>query len=453
MKAALALTLVLLCRCAGAAGPDAEYPDPVGTTSPSKMAYPEPVGPVGSVRATGPVAPNDPGVAAGPDVPSAESAPGAPPDAPPMPTGEPDAYADTDPSALTDFRSALDAYGQWVDDPLYGTVWVPSPSLVGSDFTPYVSDGYWAYDDDYVWVSNYAWGWAPFHYGRWIYARSASWEWIPGRTYGGAWVSWRYSSALGLVGWSPLTPTWGWHGGVAVGLGSVPPAQVAVVGERDLFARSLTSHLVVGGLAHNPAVQMPPYSRRAPGVTFGSAPPGGPPPSVLHLSAAEVVRVTPSSARGLMLARSFGRPSMAMPLGASAPRRPEVVQPSAETRLPYGGPRVLGSRGRTSVTLGFRRETSFSSPLPERSSGPVVYRGGAPPAVGAGVYGSAGGSGSAASSGPAGPYGTVGVYGVAGPSSVRPSTPPTPSFTPARGANVVRPSEPARGGSRGGGHR
>src|SRR5215208_3015074 len=29
-------------------------------------------------------------------------------------------YADADPSALTDFRPALDSYGYWVQDPTYG---------------------------------------------------------------------------------------------------------------------------------------------------------------------------------------------------------------------------------------------------------------------------------------------------------------------------------------------
>lgn len=37
-----------------------------------------------------------------------------------------DSYADTDPSALTEFRPALDGHGQWVNDPTYGTIWVPN---------------------------------------------------------------------------------------------------------------------------------------------------------------------------------------------------------------------------------------------------------------------------------------------------------------------------------------
>ena len=41
-------------------------------------------------------------------------------------------------------------------------------TVVGADFTPYVSAGHWTYDDDYVWVSDYDWGWLAFHFGRWF---------------------------------------------------------------------------------------------------------------------------------------------------------------------------------------------------------------------------------------------------------------------------------------------
>src|ERR1043165_5421845 len=63
------------------------------------------------------------------------------------------------------FYDDLSPYGEWVEDPQYGYVWVPD---AGDDFRPYYSNGYWV-NSDYgnTWVSNYDWGWAPFHYGRW----------------------------------------------------------------------------------------------------------------------------------------------------------------------------------------------------------------------------------------------------------------------------------------------
>src|SRR5260221_1504162 len=52
-----------------------------------------------------------------------------------------DDSADMDPAALSDFREPLVPYGTWVDDPTYGTVWVPSAEVVGPDFVPYFTAG------------------------------------------------------------------------------------------------------------------------------------------------------------------------------------------------------------------------------------------------------------------------------------------------------------------------
>ncbi len=95
-----------------------------------------------------------------------------------------------------------------MDDPDYGTVWTPSSNVAATRLAPYVSNGHWTYDDvnNWVWVSDYDWGWAPFHYGRWAYLGSR-WGWIPGRRYAGAWVSWRTGAdGYGYVGWAPLPP-------------------------------------------------------------------------------------------------------------------------------------------------------------------------------------------------------------------------------------------------------
>jgi hypothetical protein len=104
--------------------------------------------------------------------------------------------------SYNDFYQDLAPYGQWIDDPTYGYVW--SPNVDGS-FRPYYSDGYWAMTDyGNTWVSNYAWGWACFHYGRWTYDSYYGWLWIPGNDWGPAWVSWR--SGDGYYGWAPLGP-------------------------------------------------------------------------------------------------------------------------------------------------------------------------------------------------------------------------------------------------------
>ena len=109
-----------------------------------------------------------------------------------------------DAQAYTQFQTALAPYGGWDYDSSYGYVWSPSVSIVGGGFSPYATGGHWALTEyGWTWVSDWNWGWAPFHYGRWI-TRAGRWSWVPGSMWGPAWVSWR--SGGGYVGWSPLPP-------------------------------------------------------------------------------------------------------------------------------------------------------------------------------------------------------------------------------------------------------
>jgi hypothetical protein len=100
------------------------------------------------------------------------------------------------------FYDQLSPYGQWVDYPDYGYVWIPDE---GSDFVPYSTRGHWVFTDyGWTWVSDYNWGWAPFHYGRWDYSSYYGWFWVPDNEWGPAWVNWR--SANGYYGWAPMEP-------------------------------------------------------------------------------------------------------------------------------------------------------------------------------------------------------------------------------------------------------
>ena len=123
------------------------------------------------------------------------------------PNGDASAYDDGyDPNAYQQFESALAPYGQWTDDPSYGEVWTPAPEVVGDGFEPYATEGQWTASSDYgyTWVSDYDWGWAPFHYGRWLLIDGRGWSWIPGTLWGPAWVDWRYGN--GYCGWSASPP-------------------------------------------------------------------------------------------------------------------------------------------------------------------------------------------------------------------------------------------------------
>jgi len=101
-----------------------------------------------------------------------------------------------------DFYNELGPYGQWVQTPQYGTVWIPN---VPQGFQPYATNGHWVVTEyGNTWVSDYAWGWGPFHYGRWFQDPRMGWAWVPGYDWGPAWVSWR--SGGGYYGWAPLGP-------------------------------------------------------------------------------------------------------------------------------------------------------------------------------------------------------------------------------------------------------
>jgi hypothetical protein len=100
------------------------------------------------------------------------------------------------------FYDQLSPYGEWVNYPNWGYEWIPD---AGPDFVPYSTQGHWILTDDgWTWMSDYSWGWAPFHYGRWDYDQYYGWFWVPGNEWGPAWVTWR--RADGYYGWAPMEP-------------------------------------------------------------------------------------------------------------------------------------------------------------------------------------------------------------------------------------------------------
>jgi hypothetical protein len=259
-----------------------------------------------------------------PRVTTVTAAPAAPAPAPAPQTQ----VEDTDPSALTTFRPALDPYGTWVNDPNYGTVWVPNRDVVGADFAPYVSRGRWSLtaDNDWIWVSDYPFGWAVFHYGRWVWIGGSGWAWVPGRTYANAWVVWRVPTAsYAYVGWAPMPPTWGWRSGYAFSLWYSPPLPYVFCPSAYIFDYRVHYHIVhdrrlVHEIAAHSHVYPTPY--RAPAQ-----------PSIREAaSPARSARIAPSAAPrgpGMDAARV---PARAVPSMRSAP-------PAAAARL--ANPRVI----------------------------------------------------------------------------------------------------------------
>ena len=99
--------------------------------------------------------------------------------------------------------------GSWMEVGDYGYCWQPDVVVSNTSWRPY-SDGYWAYTDlGWTWVSYEDFGWATYHYGRWVRLSDYGWVWVPGRDedleWGPAWVSWRTGGDY--VGWAPLPPS------------------------------------------------------------------------------------------------------------------------------------------------------------------------------------------------------------------------------------------------------
>ncbi len=137
------------------------------------------------------------------------------------------------------FYDELSPYGMWVEYPNYGYVWIPN---VDREFSPYGTDGHWVFTDDgWTWVSDYPWGWAPFHYGRWAYDDSYGWLWVPNNEWGPAWVTWRRSQ--GYYGWAPMQP--GMSIEVSFGGGyRVPNDRWIFVRDRDFNRPDIDRHYV-----------------------------------------------------------------------------------------------------------------------------------------------------------------------------------------------------------------
>ena len=111
---------------------------------------------------------------------------------------------DRDAASYATFYRKLDPYGEWMETSDYGFVFQPRQANQSRDWRPY-TNGHWVYTDaGWTWISDEQFGWATYHYGRWIRLRSVGWVWVPGEQWAPAWVSWRKGSDY--VGWAPLPP-------------------------------------------------------------------------------------------------------------------------------------------------------------------------------------------------------------------------------------------------------
>ncbi|TAG45819.1 MAG: hypothetical protein EAZ30_14455 [Betaproteobacteria bacterium] len=71
----------------------------------------------------------------------------------------------------------LDGHGNWRDEAGYGAVWFPNK--LPPDWAPYRFGRWrWLAPWGWTWIDDAPWGFAPFHYGRWLFA-GGRWGWVP----------------------------------------------------------------------------------------------------------------------------------------------------------------------------------------------------------------------------------------------------------------------------------
>ena len=105
----------------------------------------------------------------------------------------------------------LDEYGSWDNDYEYGRIWYPTN--VAANWAPY-RNGRWSWVQPWgwTWVDDAAWGFAPFHYGRWVRI-GPRWAWSPGSYVGRPVYAPALVTFFGGSGWSVsanVGPTYSW---------------------------------------------------------------------------------------------------------------------------------------------------------------------------------------------------------------------------------------------------
>ncbi|MGA9529701.1 MAG: DUF6600 domain-containing protein [Terriglobales bacterium] len=223
----------------------------------------------------------------------------------------------------------LDGNGDWMPAPGYGSVWFPH---VDAGWAPY-REGHWAWIDPWgwTWVDDEPWGYAPFHYGRWL-SVEGRWGWVPGPMD----VAPVYAPALvvfvgggpgfgGNIAWFPLGPR-------EVYVPSYPVSRAYIerinVSNTTVTTTTITNVYNTTIIRNNTTIQNVTYVNRGvagavtavPQQTFVSAQP----------VAKAVVRVNPQQlAAASVVTRAAVAPTSNSVLGAHAATANHVVAPPA----------------------------------------------------------------------------------------------------------------------------
>ncbi|HEY8973026.1 MAG TPA: DUF6600 domain-containing protein [Burkholderiaceae bacterium] len=116
----------------------------------------------------------------------------------------------------------LARFGAWSAGPGGARVWTPAKLPAG--WQPYQQGAWsWKLPWGWTWVDDQPWGFAPFHYGRWLQLKGR-WAWTPGQ-----WGSARPVFAPALVGWLG-GPALSMDGGPAIGWVALAPDEAVFPG-------------------------------------------------------------------------------------------------------------------------------------------------------------------------------------------------------------------------------
>ncbi len=92
-------------------------------------------------------------------------------------TDRPAAVPETVPADMTGVAE-LGRHGSWLQHPQFGWVW--TPTTLPLQWEPYrFGQWTWVQPWGWTWVDAAPWGFAPFHYGRWL-RWDGRWVWMPG---------------------------------------------------------------------------------------------------------------------------------------------------------------------------------------------------------------------------------------------------------------------------------
>ena len=134
------------------------------------------------------------------------------------------------------FMEDLANYGTWTPDRTWGWTWQPRGVL--PNWRPYMQ-GEWQVAEGFglYWHSYEAFGWAVYHYGRWMWQDHRGWVWLPDKTWGPGYVNWAYGE--GYVAWTPMAPTGPGPQGVVNGHCKNPAWQWIIVPQPSLLTGSV----------------------------------------------------------------------------------------------------------------------------------------------------------------------------------------------------------------------